>query len=202
MIVITGTQRCGTSAIATCLAESGYDLGSTLHDDVGSLEHEETCAFYRDYLGDPTFPFDDFKLPSIYSFNFAEMGYEVVKFSYLLMNPVFVHIWFKFRKNDSFLVMERPKHLVIRSKMRHPERFNHDSYLLKQTALQLRMNYAQSREVLSGYTSRIRPLRFPQCLHSMGLVNLRLEQLDPNVQIDSEVWKRIIDLDKVHIGDV
>ena len=78
MLVITGTQRSGTSLIARALEESGYDLGSTLWDEEvqGGLDNDLICGFYQQYLGDPTFPFDDYDWPVVEPGQFAAMDYK------------------------------------------------------------------------------------------------------------------------------
>lgn len=67
MLVITGTQRSGTSLVAQMFQKEGYDLGTEWWDDKaeGGLDNPLICAFYRDHLGDKTFPFDDMKLPKL-----------------------------------------------------------------------------------------------------------------------------------------
>ena len=75
MLVVTGTQRSGTSVIAKALIESGYDIGSTWYDEIaqGGYENELVCGFYRDNLGDPSFPFDDFDLQLISNYWFSPL---------------------------------------------------------------------------------------------------------------------------------
>lgn len=200
MLVITGTQRSGTSLIARCLVESGYELGSSLWDEEvqGGYENEVVCGFYRGYLGDETFPFDDFELPLVLPGQFSAAGYVVAKFSYLLMNPAFVFIWHKFRpEGDTFLVMDRNKEDVVKSKTRILSRFIHDSILLIQDPMQLEDNYWHSLEILKTYYE-VRTLQFPQFLYRPQVVNRQLAELDPRVQITEEVWNRVYDPSKVH----
>lgn len=202
MLVVTGTQRSGTSVIAKALIESGYDLGSNWYDEEaqGGYENELICGFYREYLGDPSFPFDDFDLPLAGRYGFSNYNPQVIKFSYLLMNPAFVTIWHKFRaQQDTFLVMSRHKEHVIKSKLRLPSRFKHDSPLLTQTPEALMWNFHTSLVLLDrlGYKGRLLP--FPDCLHwRVSDINRRLTYLDPSVQIWPKVWKEVVDLDKVH----
>lgn len=201
MLCITGTQRSGTSLIAMALEESGYDLGSTLWDEEvqGGFDNDLICGFYQQYLGDPTFPFDDYSWPVVPSGQFAALGYGVVKFCYLLMNPVFVSIWHKFRpEGDTFLVMSRNKQHVIDSKHRLWKRFKHDSLLLVQGALTLVGNFDSSIYLLRTLGYKYEMLFFPECVSDLGKINRALARLDPNVQIKSEVWARIVDPSKVH----
>lgn len=203
MIVITGTQRSGTSMIAQALQQSGYDLGSTLWDEEvqGGLENDLICGFYRSYLGDPTFPFDDFDLPVVSRDRFAFLDYKVVKFSYLLMNPTLVRIWHKFRPpemGDVFLVMDRNKGDVVASKRRHSRRFAHDSAPLSQGPNELYRNFTKSLVLLGGrYPFEV--LQFPQCVgYPVQRINKILAKLDPSVQIDEGVWEQVADPSKVH----
>lgn len=202
MLVITGTQRSGTSVIAKALIESGYDIGSTWFDKVaqGGYENELVCGFYKDYLGDTSFPFDDFDIDLRSEFAFSDYNPQVIKFSYLLMNPAFVTIWHRYRPhNDTFLVMSRQKEHVIQSKMRVASRFKHDSILLQQTPEALKWNFHTSLVLLSklGYKGRVLP--FPDCLHwPLFEINNRLALLDPSVQIDPKAWTNVVDLNKVH----
>ena len=104
MIVITGTQRSGTSLIAKALAESGYDLGGAPWDEGarGGFEHKVACTFYRKYLGDERFPYDDFEVSSLYDsllgldltdgFCYLYYHHMVIMFSNLLMNLFFFYI--------------------------------------------------------------------------------------------------------------
>lgn len=198
MLVITGTQRSGTTLMANLLREGGYDLGSDLWDEAGGLENELISGFYRDYLGDPRFPFDDYPWPACPPRRFKLLNYKVVKFSYLLMNPAFVYIWHKFRpEGDVFLVMNRNKTDVVKSKLRLPERFEHDSDLLTQGPRGLAENFRMSLGILCGFYD-IATLQFPACISSLGATNNVLRLLDPSVQIEPEVWVRLVDPSKVH----
>ena len=203
MLVVTGTQRSGTSLIAKALIESGYDLGASWFDEEvqGGYENEVICAFYRWYLGDPTFPFDDFELPTYQyaAIVFKNFDQKVAKFCYLLMNPAFVMIWHKFRpKGDTFLIMNRSKKDVILSKERIPERFHHDSLLLDQTSEQLHENFLQSWTLLVEHYRTV-SLSFPACTtYEILHINRDLAKLDPTVQIKPEVWKRTLDTSKIH----
>jgi hypothetical protein len=201
MLVVTGTQRSGTSLIARALEESGYDLGSTLWDEEvqGGFDNDLICGFYQQYLGDPTFPFDDYDWPAVKPGQFAAMSYEVTKFCYLLMSPVFVSIWHKFRpRGDTFLVMNRNPEHVVASKRRRWSRFQHDSLLLQQPDVELFGNFDMSVYLLRMLDYQYETLFFPECIYSLIRINKTLARLDPNVQIKSEVWARIVDPSKVH----
>ena len=201
MLVITGTQRSGTSLIAMALEASGYNLGSTLWDEEvqGGFDNDLICGFYQQYLGDPTFPFDDNVWPEIEPGQFAAAGYKVVKFCYLLMNPAFVSIWHKFRpEGDKFLVMSRSKRDVIASKRRRWERFKHDSLLLQQLSDELRGNFYASVNLLNRLGYRYQWLNFSECISDLGKINAALAALDPEVQIKPEVWERVFDPAKIH----
>lgn len=201
MLIVTGTQRSGTSLIAKALEESGYDLGSTLWDEKvqGGFDNDLICGFYQQYLGDPTFPFDDYEWPAVEPGQFAAMDYEVVKYCYLLMNPVFVTMWHKFRpEGDTFLIMNRHKAQVCASKRRMWERFKHDSRLLKQSAYYMIGNFNSSVKILSELGYRYKMLQFPKRISDLATINEALARLDPNVQIKPKVWERVYDPSKIH----
>lgn len=201
MLVITGTQRSGTSAIAECLIESGYDLGTTWFDEeaLGGYEHPLICGFYQKYLGDPTFPFEGFEVPKIPKQQFHEINLQVVKWSYLLMNPAFVTIWHKFRpRGDTFLVMDRSKRKVLASKFRVWHRFRNDSVLLTQNSSKLQGNFESGLELLARLGYRHAVVRFPACLENLDQLNKQLAGLDPKVQITSDAWNKVVDKSKVH----
>lgn len=201
MLVVTGTQRSGTSLIAKALKYSGYDLGSTLWDEEvqGGLDNDLICGFYQQYLGDPTFPFDDYEWPVVGPEQFVNINYEVVKFCYLLMNPAFVMIWHKFRpEGDTFLVLNRNKSHVIASKKRRLERFKHDSLLLRQCVSGLLANFYASVILLGDLGYKYQWLSFPECVSDLEKINEALATLDPNVQIDPNVWKSVYDPSKIH----
>lgn len=206
MLVVTGTQRSGTSVMTKLIKESGYDVGSNFWDAAvqGGFENELICGFYREYLGDPTFPFNDFDIPVIGPSQFTHIKYEVVKFSFLLMSPVFVAIWNKFRPfathGDCFLVMNRNKEDVISSKQRVPQRFRHDSRLITQEAEMLRHNFNESLMLMGSLGAYVQMLLFPSCLRSRMKVNETLMHLSPEIYIPGEVWDQVIDHDKVHFG--
>lgn len=207
MLCITGTQRSGTSLIAMALEKSGNDLGSSLWDEeaLGGYENDTICSFYREYLGDPTFPFDDYELycpeDEILKRFFIGMNNRVVKFSYLLMNPVFGLIWHKYRsEDDTFLVMNRVKEDVVASKKRVWHRFRHDSSLLQQVATELEFNYRKSLCFLEEHYN-VRVLQFPECVENLDGINAALGALDPEVQIRSTAWESVLDNNKIHFGE-
>jgi len=203
MLIITGTQRSGTSAAALMFQEEGYDVGSDLWDDIaqGGLENEIACAFYRDYLGDPAFPFDDFpNLPRVNQTAFANLNLPVIKFSYLCMNPAFVTIWSKFRppsKGDRFLVMRRNFDTVVASKRAHYDRFLHDSRLLTQEPETLSGNYMGSIGLLVDLGYPVAFMTFNDLMYNY-CINDYLAYIGCNLRIREETWKKVIDTSKIH----
>jgi len=203
MLVVTGTQRSGTSMIAKCFIEMGYDLGTSLWDEEvqGGYESEHICSFYRSYLGDPRFPFADFELSEYLNpdYIFSQLDLPVVKFSYLLMNPAFGTIWSKFRPDsgDVFLVMNRNKEDVVSSKRRLMQRFAYDSRLLCQSPTTLEENFVMSLDYLMVFY-RAEVLNFPWCLDHLEAVNTKLSRLGWEVPIPSAVWNSVVDKNKVH----
>lgn len=215
MLVITGTQRSGTTCMAKLATASGYNLHGMEPDEAGGYENLTACTFYRSYLGDATFPFDDFPVPAYYTdpqivdrhdettTRFKHMYYSVIKFSFLLMNPAFVHIWHNFRpEGDKFLIMRRNFKHVCESKQRLWHRFQHDSHLLKQPPGMLECNVAESMAALYHYDYDTAILDFPRCImdgdRSWAEVNMVLSVLEPSLRFTKGAWDETIDLSKVH----
>lgn len=211
MLVITGTQRSGTSLVAQLLLNEGYDLGSEWWDEEahGGYEHQGVCAFYREYLGDRDFPFDDLELPlwqdeeEVLKAAFMNLHkyHSAVKFSYLCMNPIFVFIWKKHRPRrlgDKFLVMRRDARHVLNSKNRLADRFKHDSILLSQSEEALRWNFHVSLGTLATSFPVI-PMRF-QDLIGKFCINEYLDAIGCELRISRENWKQTVDRSLVHFG--
>lgn len=136
MIVITGTQRSGTSFMASFFQKCGFDLGTTFWDDRidGGLENPDVCNFYRDFTGTNTFPFTKFwefiERDYFYSFHNLHKRQQIVKFSYLLMHPAFVDAWYQARGNqDKFVVMTRDLKKVIASKEMRSDIFGSEDWI-------------------------------------------------------------------------
>ena len=204
MLVITGTQRSGTSAVAKMFIEAGY-MEETFWDEeaLGGYESREVAGFYREYLGDMTFPFEDFPFLPNFVFKYepdtlSDIKDSVIKFSYLLMNPAFVYIWHKFRPakiyHDKFLIMDRVPEAVVESKARVPQRFQHDSILLKQTSEGLRNNFFLSARTLKllGYQSKV--FRFEDLFIPKGYEEFAktLNVLAPEFFILEETFKSVL----------
>lgn len=200
MIVITGRQRSGTTVLARMFAREGVGLGTTWTDEVGGFESETTSAFFRRYLGDETFPFTNRNWPEIATpGDFAQMEYKAIKWSFLLMNPVFVHIWYKFRGNkDQLLICVRDPREIVGSKAARWDVFGNDSRLLDQTPGALNWNFSTSIKVATSYGFDMQFLGFPAFLHSRTWVNYALHQLGADFAISKEVWDATVDLNKVH----
>ena len=207
MLVITGTQRSGTTAAASLFKAEGYDLGSDLWDEVGGLENETICAFYREYLGDDRFPFTNFpalqgiRLSGPLSFAlFEQVSLPVVKFSMLCMNPAFVTIWSKFRppsKGDEFLVMNRSKMLVVKSKRASWDIFQQDSILLNQDAHTMSHNFATSVGLLTDYGYPVSVMPFEDLMNNFS-ITYYLAEMGCHLRIREKTWEKVIDPGKVH----
>jgi len=180
----------------------GYNLDSDLWDEVGGLENETICAFYREYLGDNTFPFTNFPgLPQgTDARDFTFLDLPVVKFSMLCMNPAFVTIWSKFRPpefGDEFLVMNRNKDAVFESKRHSWEIFKQDSVLLHQNPETLRWNFATSLGLLKDYGYSVSVMPFEDLMENF-CINDYLISMGCPLRICEETWEKVIDPRKVH----
>jgi|AntDeeMinimDraft_6_1070357.scaffolds.fasta_scaffold01484_8 hypothetical protein len=158
LLVITGTQRSGTSFMASFFKECGYELGTDFWDVRinGGLESPDICNFYRNYLQDPRFPFDGYwdmiERETFYPLQKLHEHFDVVKFSYLLANPIFVEYWLNIRRgfNDTFLIMDRPLEDVMRSRATKPELDDEDSCIIPRSYLQLKLNWNRSYNKING----------------------------------------------------
>jgi hypothetical protein len=212
VLIITGTQRSGTSVVAKMFLREGYDLGTTWWDDSvnGGLENPAACEAFSEALGEPDFPFRGFnfstRIPTGWAWwEFRELHktHRVIKFSYLCMNPAFVSIWNKLRPpmfDDRFLILDRPKRDVYMSKAAHSEVFKWDCTLLKQTTRVLLANYYHSVTLLKEKGYRFAKLPFKDLLSGVGPLNSGVRSLGLHYQISEEVWESVIDLNKVHFG--
>jgi len=168
MIVITGTQRSGTSLMARYMSSCGYDLGTNFWDTRidGGLENPDVCNFFRDILGDNHFPFFKFwemiERNHFYSFHNLHEHNKIVKFSYLLMQPKFVRQWYIARGNqDRFIVMTRNLEDVLRSKNSREEFYDEDWSGLNLSLTRLRKSREQSLEAMKRYGMEYVEVRFP-----------------------------------------
>jgi hypothetical protein len=199
MFVITGTQRSGTSMVAKMFIEQGYMQESWWDDEAkGGYEDAQLAGFYRWYLGDDEFPFDDFpEIRTTGTLEFAGMTKRVAKFSYLLMNPAFVYIWAKYRPanvyNDKFLVMERRPEDVVRSKLRLGQRFSHDSLLLQQDWQTLADNFFMSKAILEDKGYEFSSIFFNSLFTPIGhnVLQSALEKMS-GFKIDKDIFDRVL----------
>jgi len=200
VLVIGGTQRSGTSLMAQMLQHSGYDIDSEEGDEVGTGEHELTCGFFRDYLGDSQFPYDTRSWPQCSPEEFAALDLQVIKFAYLMMNPAFITIWHKFRPaGDTFLILNRDKGQVYKSKQVSWDWFQHDSPLLLQEPREMEYSFNACLGLLNQYGYNHIMLEFPRYIQDRAVVNWALAYLDTGIQISEDVWDSTIDFTRNHI---
>ena len=203
MLLITGTQRSGTSFVTNFFKQSGYDVGSDFwHEDInGGLEHLQICSFFRRYLGDSTFPFSD--MPFVFDTNLDDRGIfriseKVGKFSFLMMLPTLVYIWHKFRGvQDTFLVLKRPHDHVVQSKKR-VGRFGSDSILLEQDPTYLSYNFNLSLSIMNNLGFKYRILEFPKLLKDFEVFAKTILELGLDIRSKKHIWDSLVDFDKVH----
>jgi len=200
MIVITGTQRSGTSLMAKFFQKNGIDVGSNFWDNriEGGLEHPDICNFFRAYTGDPRFPFSTY-WDSIYKQrfeDFSQLKSTVGKFSYLTMLPEFVKQWNKIRGNkDLFIVMQRDINKVVTSKNSRKEFLEEDSILLNQDIPTLTANYTESLALFNRYGFRYIIVPFP--IDDIKRTILEIETLT-GITLSLSIWKDLFDSSKIH----
>jgi len=201
MIVITGTQRSGTSIMAKFVKECGYDLGTNFWDDRldGGLESPDVCNYYRDRLGDSSFPFTKYwelvDRKNMFS-SFLEIPWEVVKFSYLMMIPDFVDWWFAVRGNkDRFIIMWRSTEGIIKSKTSRSDIF------LKEDWEGLNMSCEKLWENRDDSLRRMDELKMPYILVPFPVYKLDVEQLrwfTSLGRLNETTWNKVYDKSKIH----
>lgn len=208
MLVITGTQRSGTSFTANFFKQCGFDIGSDFwHEDInGGYENIELCLFFRDYLGDPTFPFSDLPVDNPCFRVLSQIDYPVAKFSYLTMLPMLIPIWHKFRGNrDTFLLLERNSYHVVESKGRI-QRFGSDSLLLGLSADTIEDNFNLSISLLNKYKMKYKILQFPDFLINFSQFLEAVAALDFEIGTDivskKKLFYSLVDPSKIHFGKI
>lgn len=158
LLVITGTQRSGTSFMAKFFKECGFDLGTEFWDERvnGGLESPDVCDFYKSIVGDPEFPFHGY-WPRIERDEFVRLAslhkeFDVIKFSYLLSNPLFLNRWLDIRRDcdDTFLIMKRPLEDVIKSRKTKPEFDEEDSEIIPRTLRELKGNWSKCMSTITA----------------------------------------------------
>lgn len=203
MLIITGTQRSGTSLTAKFFSLCGFDIGSDFwHPDVnGGLENYQICWFFRNYLGDSSFPFSDLPFPNPPpKSNITDISCKAAKFSYMLMIPCTIYIWYKYRSNtDSFLILKRNPQHIIRSKQR-TKRFSTDSWLLNQSPRQVKENFSLSLNIIQSLGFNHVVLQFPKFLHDFNYFSDCAEKLGVSIRGHESIWNKLIDYNKVHFS--
>lgn len=198
MIIITGTQRSGTSMMAKFFKLCGYDLGTDFWDDRidGGLENPDICNFYRDVLGNNQFPFTRYwELIGTDTFrSIHNLDLKVAKFSYLLMCPTFVTQWIKSRgKKDKFIIMWRDIRAVVNSKNSRQEFKQEDWSGLNQTAEELQQNRIISIDILKKHGLAYIIVPFPD-------KNINIQELSDfcNLPLSAKVWYEFFNTKKIH----
>jgi hypothetical protein len=208
MLIITGTQRSGTTFTAQFLHRCGLQFGEQIDWDetiTGGFDDLGVDRFLREYIGDKTFSYRDIDDMAVHGGeiepNIFPKG-DVFKVAYLLMNPIFIHILHKFRGKggDRFLILNRNKDDVWRTKQRRWDRFVKDSTLLKQYPDEMRFNWNRSISVIDEYGYDYEVLQFPEFLGDFDAFAETLERLGHDVWQYEDEWNRLVDPDKVHFG--
>jgi len=212
MLLITGTQRSGTSVLSKLLMNLGYDLGTrSWHDDInGGLESPHICWAMRKYLDLPGFPFEGFDEwigNEVEPMDLSELDkkFDVQKFSFLLMNPNFVRTYLHLRRRkDRFLILTRDPSDVIKSKACTRERvarFYGDHRILKLDAKTLRKRFFECLEILNEGSELFSFLLFPDFLQTPRLVYDKITEfggLDMPWDDFFMEWDHLIDLGLSH----
>lgn len=200
MIVITGTQRSGTSLMAKFAQQCGYDLGTEFWDDRldGGLENPVICEHFSDLLESEQFPFKGYwDMVGEYKRSLlSTLDLEVAKFSYLLMNPDFVDQWYKERgASDKFIIMWRDAEDIHKSKTMRDNIFGAEDHpMLNQSAEKINWNRHRSLRKMEEYGMQYHLVDFP---------NIKDWQLTKiarfsNLKLTKNVWDKLYNVNKIH----
>ena len=205
MLLITGTQRTGSSLMAEYLRKCGYSFDGD-HDEVGAHDDQNISLEYRRILQDETFPWRNYpvtKRPEEVP-RLEVLDYEVAKFPFLMMHPALMSIWLSARgsNQDRLLILVREAEAVVRSKtntQRRAEIFATDSNTLKQTADEMKQNWFDSFALVLHSGIRYHFLMFPDFLRNYDSVfnALRVFGQLKNVPTSKELWEETVNMEKV-----
>jgi len=190
MLIVTGTQRSGTTFLSECFINGGFDLGSTLYDaDIsGGYESEFFLKWSSKYI--KNFPFKDA------NYDTKSKLKSVNKISFLMCLPSLLSIFIEENKiNAKWLVLKRNFNDVYDSK-RSKKRFLLDHILLNQNPQELEMNFQKSIELLNYYEQKFIIIPF-DTLKESGHKILDFTGIDISKQIKLKynpnqinVWKQ------------
>jgi len=212
LAVITGAQRSGTSFLASFFVKCGFDLGTKFwHDEVdGGYENPDVCAYYREALEIPDFPFSnywDMIEPRERFEPLESLGSEkdrIIKFSYLLMHPSILRIWLEERgdREDKFIILWRDtKDIVASKELRHPH-FETDCDLLKQSPGQIELSRLFCYGMLSASFKRHTVLLSPRfIIEPENSVDMLQNLLAPEFMLPDDaikIWYDMVDPSKIH----
>jgi len=206
MIIITGTQRSGTSLIASLFKEEGYDLGTSFWDNRvdGGLENPDSCNFFRELIGND-FPFTKYwsmiERDQFYPLRNLHNYFKVIKFSYLLMDPIFLDYWYQIRgTNDVFIICWRSADKVARSKQEREHIFKKEDWPgLPTDAREInRVRWHCLQRMEMKYKMRTSIIQFPPPANPILRINKTLKNED--IRLNPETWEKVYDPTKVHHG--
>jgi hypothetical protein len=167
MLLITGTQRTGSTLLASFLQRCGYEFTGD-NDSVGAHDDANISMEYRRILNDPTFPWSNypserasFPLPRL-----RYLDYEMAKWPFLMMDPKLMEIWIQERGGrDKLLILVRGMEHVVLSKKNTSARvrqFSTDSDRLKLSAERLKQNWFDCFMLVLSQRIEHRILKFPE----------------------------------------
>jgi hypothetical protein len=202
MTIIGGTQRSGTSFLAKLMNEYGFNFGSDLwHEDIdGGFEWVEGCRHFQKILKDENFPFSDFNESVNVEKSIIDRQ-DIAKFSFILMNPKFVKIWYDWRgTQDNFLLTLRDPVKVCMSKEYNQARkirFDTDADILKQSPEQLSCNIVLSLIEMKRYGFNFRIVTFP-FERDIVLDEFRELGMILSRRLFHNAWSNIYEAKKIH----
>lgn len=208
MLLITGSQRSGTSLVAKYCQSMGYNLGSDFWDDNinAGLESEAICKFYSEAMGMPNLPFKNFPYSQENYPKLEDIESKIQKSSFLMTSPDFVDLWYHRRQNqDKFLILTRNSIEIVRSKSHSPERieiFGEQDSSLDQDIEQIGSNWYESYMRIMEYGIDHHVLKFPEFAVD-GAFELRsvLEGFTENIAFSAPIgltkWRKMYDPSKI-----
>lgn len=193
MLVVTGTGRSGTSALAGYLFRMDLPVGGKYNEKIlGGYEHREVVTLNNKILNNEPFSQDEIKAVDL----------EVVKDPRFFF-PKVLREWLSVRDDLKFLLCFRAIDQTLQGAKRHPDHFFTNSASASDEELKQRM-----RSKLANFMEKVlekdipyASLTFPNFLEQHDKVYevvCRLLGKDLDVEKSRQVWSDWMDPDKVH----
>lgn len=195
MLIITGTGRSGTSALAEFCRQMGHDPGGNWRDDINAgMEDPEVIAINRRLLGGQDLVQCQARIRGL--------GRSVIKDPRFILDPKLIRVWFEARSDLRLLILLRNYVDVASSQSVAPAEFRvadgHEEQITRQ-----RHYVAEFILQLAGMDIPFRLLRFPEFIGQFERAFDSLAAfggLSIERQRAQEAWDEWMDPTKIHFG--